>query len=99
MASTFPSGNQVIVQVLGSYGTTCIIGHYNPSVRSGLLTPLMLCALILYVSDGTYCLKTSTSNDSFEKFFMAGLLISKFFLEICLEEIVYEIFFIFLCKA
>ena len=45
---------------------TYIIDHYNPSVRitAGLLTPLMLCALILYVSGGTYSLM-STPNDIF----------------------------------
>ena len=38
--------------------------HYNPSVRitAQLLTPLMLCGLILYVSDWAYNL-TSKSND------------------------------------
>ena len=43
-----------------------IIGHYNPSVRitAQLLTPLMLCVLILYESGGTYSL-TSTLNDRF----------------------------------
>ena len=52
-----------------------IIGHYNPSVRitAQLLTTLMLCASILYVSAETYSL-TSTPNDRFfEKLFMAGL--------------------------
>ena len=52
-----------------------IINHYNPSVciTAQLLTPLMLCALILYVSGQTYSL-TSTPNDRFlRNFFMAGL--------------------------
>ena len=46
------------------YIHTYIIGHYNPSVRNTaqLLTPLMLCALILYLNGGTYSL-TSTPND------------------------------------
>ena len=45
---------------------TYIIGHYNPSVgiTTQLLIPLMLCALILYVSGETYIL-TSTPNDRF----------------------------------
>ena len=54
---------------------TYIIGHYNPSVRitAQLLTLLMLCALILYVSGGTYSL-TSTPNDRFlRNLFMARL--------------------------
>ena len=46
--------------------TYIIIGHYNPSVRitTWLTTPLILCALILYMSGGTYSLK-STPNDKF----------------------------------
>ena len=42
------------------------IGHYNPSVRitAYLLTLLILWALILYVSGGTYSLK-SAPNDRF----------------------------------
>ena len=45
---------------------THIIGHYNPSfqITDQLLKPLMLFALILYVSGGTYSLK-STLNDRF----------------------------------
>ena len=40
------------------------IGHYNTSVRitAWLFTPLMSCVLILYISGGTYSLK-STPND------------------------------------
>ena len=48
---------------------TYIIGHYNPSVR--ILTPLMLCVLILYISGGTYCLKSTSNDKFFEKLFMA----------------------------
>ena len=54
---------------------TYIIGHYNPTVgiTAKLLTPLMLCALILFVSDMT-CSLTSTQNDRFlRNFFVAGL--------------------------
>ena len=49
---------------------TYIIGHYNSSVRIKiqLLTPLMLCALILYMSAGTFSIK-STSNDRFWRSF------------------------------
>ena len=49
--------------------------HNWPSVRimTQLLTPFKLCALISYVSGGTYSL-TSTPNDRFFKhFFLAGL--------------------------
>ena len=58
-----------------TYICTYIISYYNPSVRitAQLLTSLMLCRLILYVSGGTYSL-TSTPNDRFlRNFFMAGL--------------------------
>ena len=54
---------------------TYIIGYYNSSVRitSWLLIPLMLCALVLYESGGTYRLM-STVNDRFlRNFFMTGL--------------------------
>ena len=42
--------------------------HYNPSVRimTQVLLPLMLCALILYMSAGTYNVK-AISNDSFSR--------------------------------
>ena len=58
---------------------TYIIDHYNLSVRitTWLPTPLLLCALILYMSDGTYSLK-STPN---EKLLVAKL--SEFLREIC----------------
>ena len=40
---------------------TYIIGHYNPSARitNYLIKPLALCALILYMSVGTYSLKST----------------------------------------
>ena len=43
-------------QMVHPYIHIYIIGLYTPSVRitAKLLTPLMLCALILYVSGGTY---------------------------------------------
>ena len=45
---------------------TCLIGIYNPLVRTAtyFLTPLIWCALILLMSGGTYRLK-SPSNDRF----------------------------------
>ena len=64
------------------------IGHYNPSVRitTYLLTRLMLCVLILYVSGGTYSL-TSTLNDRFLKnFLMAGLFYSQGFCQKSAEK-------------
>ena len=50
---------------------TYIIGHYNPSTRTEFLTPLMLCVLILYISGGTYNLKSAPNDRFFEKLFMA----------------------------
>ena len=50
---------------------TYIIAHYKPLVwiRIQLLVPLTFCVLILYISGGTYSLK-STPNDRFlRKFF------------------------------
>ena len=67
------SDHTIYYTILKLYLHTHIIGHYNPSVRitALLLTPLMLCAFILYVSGGTYSL-TSTPNDRFfRNFFMA----------------------------
>ena len=69
MAVTNKSGWISIVMFLHTYI------HYNPSVRITpyFLTLLMLYALILYVSGGTYRL-TSTLNDRFlRNFSMAGL--------------------------
>ena len=39
----------------------------------GFLTPLMLCVLILYISGGTYSLKSTLNDRFFEKLFMAIL--------------------------
>ena len=65
-----------------------IIGPYNPSVRimAYLLTPLMLGALILYVSGETYSLM-SIPNDRFilRNFFMAGLFTLRVFARILLR--------------
>ena len=60
---------------------TYIIGHYSPSVKisAQLLTILMLCELILYVSGGTYSL-TSTPNERFlTNIFMAIVIHSQRF--------------------
>ena len=60
---------------------TYIIGHCNSSVRimAELLTPLVLCSLIFYVSGVTYSL-SSTPNDWFlRNYFMAGLFIFRIF--------------------
>ena len=61
---------QWYIRQCGQYIHTFIIGHYNPSVRitAQLLTPLMLCVLILYVNGGT-CSSTLTPNDRFLKNF------------------------------
>ena len=66
------------------YIHTYIIGHYNPSVRIIDLTPLMLCVLILYISGGTYSLK-STTNDRFflRNFSWLFYLLLEFLSEIC----------------
>ena len=55
----------------------------------------MLCALILYVSSGTYSL-TLTPNDRFlETFTRQVYLLSEFLTEICWEAIAEEILFIY----
>ena len=55
-----------------------------------------LCVLILYISGGTYCLKTTPNDRFFEKLFMAVFnLLSEFLPEICWEEIAEEILFVF----
>ena len=51
----------------------------------------MLFVLILYISVGTYSLKSSPNDRFFEKLFMAIFnLLSQFLPEICWEEIVGE---------
>ena len=56
-------------------GHTYIIGHYSPlvSINAQLLTPLMLSALIVYVSGWTYSL-TSTPDDRFLRNFVMACL-------------------------
>ena len=49
----------------------------------------MLCVLILYISGGSYNLK-STPNDRFEKLLMAILFTLRVLPEICWEEIAEE---------
>ena len=81
--------------------TACIhniIGHCNFWVRitAKLLTPLILCALILYMSRGTYSLETIPSDRFCVKNFPRQFyLLSEFSPEICWEEIFEEIFFPF----
>ena len=43
------------------------------------LTPLMLCAIVLYISGGTYSLKPTTKDRCFEKRFMAILFTPRVF--------------------
>ena len=55
----------------------------------------MLCVLILYMSGGTYSLK-STPNDRFlRNFSWQFYLLSEFLPEICWEEVAEEIFFFY----
>ena len=70
---------------------TYIIGHYNP----WLLSPLILCALILYISSGTQSLK-SEATDFWESFSWQVLFFLNDLPEICWEEIAEVIFFFFL---
>ena len=63
------------LNVYYTYIHTYIIGHYNPSVRitPELLTPLTLCALILYASSGTCSLKATLNDRFLRTVFMANL--------------------------
>ena len=54
------------------------------------LTPLMLCVLILYISGGTYSLR-SIPNDRFLRNFIMAILLTRRVLEICWKEITEEI--------
>ena len=71
-----------------------IVGHYNT-----LVTLLTLCALILYVSAGTYSLM-STPNDRYfwESFSWQVYLPSEFMPEICWEEFAEEIYIFFIFR-
>ena len=55
--------------------------HYNASagITTNLLTPLMLGVLILYISGGTYSLKSTPKGSGVEKLFIAILFIPKGF--------------------
>ena len=57
----------------------------------------MLCVLILYISGGSYSLKSTPNGRFFEKLLMAILFyfLSEFFPEISWKEIADEILFIF----
>ena len=68
-------------------GYTYIIGHYNPSVRIIDLvshTTYVVCANFLYISGGTYSLKSTPNDRFFEKLFMA---VFEFTLRVFLPEI------------
>ena len=67
---------------------TYIISHYNPSVSitTYVLTPLMLCVLILYISGGTYSLKSTPNAKFFKKLFMAILFTLRVFARNLLRE-------------
>ena len=77
-------------------GSMTAIGYYNTLVRtmSWLLTSIMLRALILYVSGGTYRLK-STPNERFLlwNFYRQFYFPLEFLPEICCQEVTEEIFF------
>ena len=62
---------------------TYIIGHYNTSVEitTYLLTPLMLCELIVYMNDRTY-----------RRLSWQFYLLTQFLPEICWEEVAGQIF-------
>ena len=55
----------------------------------------MLCMLILYISGGTYSLKSTPNDRFFEKLFMEIFIYSEFLPEICWEKITEEILFVF----
>ena len=75
---------------------TYVIGHYSPSVRIIDLVSHTTCVLILYISSGTYSLKSTPNDRFFEKLFIATLYQHSDFLpEICWEEIAEEMFFVF----
>ena len=67
---------------------------HNPLVRitTYFLTPLMLSVLILYMSGGTYSLKSTPNGRFLIKFSWQFYLFSEFLPEIFWEEIAYEIF-------
>ena len=71
-----------------------IIHNCNSLVRitADLLTPLMLCALILYVSGETYSLTSTPNEIFFRNFTWQFCLIPEFLPEICWEDVAEEIF-------
>ena len=77
-----------------TYITYTII-HYNPSVRISrkLLTPLNLCALILYISSGNYSLKSTPNDRLLINFSWQFYLLSEFLPEICWEAVAEKYFF------
>ena len=75
---------------------TYIIGHYNPSgLFSQFFTPLMLCVLILYISGGTYGLKSTPNDGFFGELFMAIFIYSQRFCLKSADEIAEELSFVF----
>ena len=60
----------------------------------------MLCVLILYISGGTYSLKSTPNDRFFEKLFHGNFIyFSDILPEICWEEIAEEILFVFCFDA
>ena len=56
------------------YITLLVITTHQSGLLTQFLTPLMLCVLILYISGGTYSLKSTPNDRFFEKRFMAVLI-------------------------
>ena len=78
------------------FGGPCI---YNCSLQSLVrltilcLTPLLLDVLILYMSGGTYSLKSTPDDRFLRSFSLQFYLFAEFLAEICWEEVAEEIFF------
>ena len=82
----FCSGNAVLQVRLGQRTCTCQLRQVqHPEVElthcttSQFLTPLMLCVLILYMSGGTYSLKSTPNDRFFEKLFHGHFIYSQSF--------------------
>ena len=72
-----------------------VITILHARLLTQFLTPLMLCVLILYISDGTYSLESTSNDRFFEKLFMAILFTLRVFVRNLLRRIAEEILFVF----
>ena len=80
------------------YIHTYIFGHYNPSVRIIDLvshTTYVVCVNFLYISGGTYSLKSTPNETFFEKLFMAILFTLRVFVRNHLRGYRRRILFVF----